>query len=342
MTKLRPGPQSGSQPGPRSATRDRLMDAPTASSFPVPRIGTEPALDRRAERRTDEAWLKERLARADTRFLLLVDLNLAVRSNEDRSETAIRWYDRAGIEALDADLDKAMLLGTDSDDRAVFAIALTPVDVAGLPQGMDGLKPLVDLRTLAMQGALSNADLSLYAMARGLAAWHVGTRCCGRCGGHTNMRDAGWRRRCWACGQEHFPRADPAVIVLITDGDRCLLGHHRRYGHKFYSTLAGFVEPGEAIEATVRREMREETGVEIGEVTYLASQPWPFPHTLMFGCWAEALTTEITLEEEELIDAKWFTRDDVRAMLEERHPEGYTVPGPHSIAWALITSFVDS
>jgi len=127
--------------------------------------------------------------------------------------------------------------------------------------------------------------------------------------------------------------------VLITDGERCLLGHHRRYGHKFYSTLAGFVEPGEDIEGTVRREMFEEVGITIGEVTYLSSQPWPFPHTLMFGCWAHALTTDITIDEEELIDARWFTRDDIHAMLAESHPDGYTVPGAHSIAWALIKSF---
>ena len=207
---------------------------------------------------------------------------------------------------------------------------------------MDALKPLVDLRSLAMQGDLSPQDLSLAGMARALAAWHDVTRCCGRCGGHTRAYDGGWRRKCWACGQEFYPRADPAVIVLITDGERCLLGHHKRYTHKFYSTLAGFVEPGEDIEACVRREMREETGITVGEVTYMASQPWPFPHLLMVGCWAQALTTKLTLEEEELHDARWFTAGEVRQMMAEKHPEGFTVPGPHSIAYALIKSFVDS
>jgi len=129
--------------------------------------------------------------------------------------------------------------------------------------------------------------------------------------------------------------------VLITDGTRCLLGHHKRYAHKFYSTLAGFVEPGEDFEGCVRREMREETGITVGEVTYMASQPWPFPHLMMIGCWAHALTTEVTLEEEELHDARWFTRDEVRQMMEDKHPDGITVPGPHSIAHALIKSFAD-
>lgn len=316
------------------------MDAPERSAFPTPRIGTEPNLDRRAEKRADEAWITARLNDPTSRFLLLADLNLAVDSSPDRTETAIRWYDPAAITALGLDPSAALFLGCD-DKGAVFALSLDIAEMAALSGGMDGLKPLVDLRSLAMQGAMPTADLSLYAMARGLAAWHIGTRCCGRCGAHTNARDAGWRRRCWACGQEHFPRADPAVIVLITDGERCLLGHHRRYGHKFYSTLAGFVEPGEDIEGTVRREMYEEVGIMIGEVTYLASQPWPFPHTLMFGCWAHALTTDITIDEEELIDARWFTRDDIRAMMAESHPDGYTVPGAHSIAWALIKSFAD-
>jgi len=208
--------------------------------------------------------------------------------------------------------------------------------------GMDDLKPLVDLRSLAMQGALRPDDLSLAGMGRALAAWHIMCKCCGRCGGHTIMRDAGWRRQCWACGQEFYPRSDPAVIVLITDGTRCLLGHHKRYAHKFYSTLAGFVEPGEDFEDCVRREMREETGISVGEVTYMASQPWPFPHLMMVGCWAQALTSELTLEEEELHDARWFTRDEVLQMMEDKHPQGFTVPGPHSIAHALIKSFVDS
>lgn len=317
------------------------MNPPDRHSFPRPRIGSELTLNRMADKRGDAAWLAERLAAPSSRFLLFADLSLAVDSNADKSETRLRKYTSAQIAELGAGLADALLLGCTGEDDAVFAVSLSSAQAAATPGGMTALKPLVDLRTLAMQEALPPEDLSLAAAGRALAAWHATTKCCGRCGGHTVSRDAGWRRKCWACGQEFFPRADPAIIVLITDGERCLLGHHKRYAHKFYSTLAGFVEPGEDIESCVRREMREETGIEIGSVTYLASQPWPFPHLLMVGCWAEALTTELTLEEEELHDARWFTRDEVRQMMADAHPEGITVPGSHSIAYALISSFVE-
>ena len=318
-----------------------LMTAPDPKNFPKPRIGPEPHLDRRAEKRGNTHWIASQRRAPESRYLLLADLSLCVISDAERTRTAIRWYSAEALEALGGNIEESLFLGTDTDDRAIFAHALSPGDISALPGGLDGIKPAVDLRSLATQGVMPYADLALFAMARGLAAWHLSARCCGRCGSHTNVGDAGWRRSCWACGQTHFPRADPAVIVLISDGSRCLLGHHKRYAHKFYSTLAGFVEPGEDFEATVRREMREETGVEIGEVTYLASQPWPFPHSLMLGCWAEAVTTELTLDPEELWDARWFTRDDVRAMIDERHPDGFTVPGPHSIAYCLIKSFLD-
>ena len=318
------------------------MSPPDRKSFPIPRIGNEQMLDRMAEKRADEGWVKDRLGNSESRFLMLVDLSLAIDSAPDRSDTQLRWYTAEQVEGLGIPLEDAFLLGNDADDKAVFAVSLSPAQAANVPGGADALKPLVDLRSLAMQEALSPEELSLAGVGRALAAWHAITKCCGRCGGKTRTKDAGWKRKCWACGQEFFPRADPAVIVLITDGERCLLGHHKRYAHKFYSTLAGFVEPGEDVEACVRREMREETGIEIGDVTYLASQPWPFPHLLMLGCWAEALTTDLTLEEEELYDARWFTRDDVLKMLAGEHPEGFTVPGSHSIAYALIKSFVDS
>jgi len=318
------------------------FNPPPRDDFPQPAIHSALTLDRMAEKRGDTAWVKRRLEDKNSRFLLFADLLLAVDSNADRSETRTRWYAAKDLVKLGVDLGGAMLLGCNAKGHGVFAVSLSAAEAVAVPGGMDALHPLVDLRTLALQGALTPHDLSLVAMGRALAAWHDETRCCGRCGGYTIPCDAGWRRQCWACGGKFFPRTDPAVIVLITDGTRCLLGHHKRYAHKFYSTLAGFVEPGEDIEACVRREMREETGLTIGEVSYLASQPWPFPHLLMIGCWAQALTSELRIEEAELHDARWFTREQVRTMMEGKHAAGLSVPGPHSIAYALIKSFVDS
>ena len=318
------------------------MRVPDRSEFPAPRVGPERHLNRMAEKRGDRDWIAERLADPQSRFLLFAGPRLAIDSEGEGKPAQIRWHTPKDAAKTGASAKDSIFLGCDGEDRARFALYLTEGDLGRRPDKGNDLKPVVDLRSLAMQSALEPEDLAIGGLALGLVNWHEANRCCGRCGGHTRSRSAGWRRDCWACGQNHFPRMDPAIIVLITDGSRCLLGHHKRYAHKFYSTLAGFVEPGEDIEQCVRREMREEVGVTIGEVTYMATQPWPFPHSLMIGCWAEALTTELTLEEEELWDARWFTRDEVRQMLAGEHVDGLTVPGSHSIAYALIRSFVDS
>ena len=156
---------------------------------------------------------------------------------------------------------------------------------------------------------MSPEELSLCGQARALAQWHENARCCGHCGGTTLVKDGGWRRKCWACGLEWFPRTDPVVIMLITDGERCLLAHEHRYGDKMFSALAGFIEPGEDIEHAVRREVLEETNIRVGEVNYHSSQPWPFPHSLMLGCIGRAETTDITIDSGELAEARWFSRD---------------------------------
>ena len=187
-------------------------------------------------------------------------------------------------------------------------MAVTEHRTRHVPGAIEKLRPIVDLRSLAMQGIMSPEELSLCGQARALAQWHENARCCGHCGGTTLVKDGGWRRKCWACGLEWFPRTDPVVIMLITDGERCLLAHEHRYGDKMYSTLAGFIEPGEDIEHAVRREVLEETNIKVGEVKYHSSQPWPFPHSLMLGCIGQAETTDITIDSGEIAEARWFSR----------------------------------
>jgi NAD+ diphosphatase len=191
----------------------------------------------------------------------------------------------------------------------------------------------------AVMTRLSPRDAEFAATARALAGWHVSHRFCSACGGQSGVAEAGWRRTCGTCGTHHFPRSDPVVIMLVTRGDRVLLGRSPGWPAGMYSLLAGFIEPGETIEAAVRREVLEETGVRVGAVRYLASQPWPFPSSLMIGCAAEALSDDIAIDPAELEDARWLTRQAMVAVMAGDDPD---VRGarPGSIAHFLLHSWL--
>jgi NAD+ diphosphatase len=307
----------------------------------MPTVGATVMLDRLGPKRGDAEFLKSKLESAGARFLVLADLKPVIRSNAQRTEARLAWFSLADLVEFGLPTNEAMFLGVDKSDRGHFAVAVTEHRTRHVPGAIERLRPIVDLRSLAMQGIMSPEELSLCGQARALAQWHENARCCGHCGGTTLVKDGGWRRKCWACGLEWFPRTDPVVIMLITDGDRCLLAHEHRFADKMYSTLAGFIEPGEDIEHAVRREVMEETGVRVGEVKFHSSQPWPFPHSLMLGCIGRAETTELAIDPNEIAEARWFTRSDARLMLERRHPDGLTVPGKQAIANALIASFVE-
>lgn len=183
-----------------------------------------------------------------------------------------------------------------------------------LPEGVR----LAELR--GHMATLSARDAGLAATARALTGWHRSHGFCAACGSPTAFADAGWSRRCPACGAQHFPRTDPVVIMLVLSGNSVLLGRSPGWPDGMYSLLAGFMEPGETVEAAVRREVREEAGVPVGPVRYLASQPWPFPSSLMIGVRGEALATSITLDPVELEDALWLTREEVAAAFRGAHP----------------------
>ncbi|GJD95809.1 NAD(+) diphosphatase [Methylobacterium iners] len=225
------------------------------------------------------------------------------------------------------------------DGRPVFAASAPPE--AGARYEADPAHRLVDLRSLAAEGAVAADELGLLATAKSLLAWHASHGFCSRCGAPTAMASGGYKRICAACEAEHFPRTDPVVIMLITQGESCLLGRAQRFPEGMYSCLAGFLEPGETIEAAVARETFEEVGIRVGAVRYLASQPWPFPSSLMIGCVADALDAAITIDPVELADARWFTREAVAAMIARDHPEGLSVPPPMAIAHLLMRAFVD-
>jgi NAD+ diphosphatase len=242
-------------------------------------------------------------------------------------------FTQAEAQSLGLDPDSLIVLGADGQALRLAGLATAPEKQTGIEA--------VDLRSLAIQGALDPADLAALAQARSTLHWHAQNRYCGRCGDALALNGGGVSRGCAACGTEIFPRIDPVVIMLAIDGDRCLLGRQARFAPGMYSALAGFMEPGETIEEAVRREVKEESGIEIGRVAYYSSQAWPFPSSLMIGCHAEALSTEITYDAAELEDCRWFDREEARLMLAHRHSVGLKTPFKMAIAHHLIASFAD-
>ncbi len=187
---------------------------------------------------------------------------------------------------------------------------------------------------------LAPNDAPLFAVALSLASWHLRHGFCSVCGKPSSIFRGGWARQCPSCGGEHYPRVDPVVIMLATYGDKLLLGRQPQYPPGRYSALAGFVEPGETIEAAVARELHEEAGIAVSDVRYLASQPWPFPSSLMIGCSATALGEALTIDRDELDDARWFTRADVAAALAGDPSAPFLAPPPFAIAHSLLEHWI--
>jgi len=199
-----------------------------------------------------------------------------------------------------------------------------------------------DWRFAELRGVMADLtprDAELAATARALLSWHRSHRFCAACGAPSDPVGGGWQRHCAACGASHFPRTDPVVIMLVVRGNRLLLGRSPGWPEGMFSALAGFVEPGETIEAAVRREVAEEAGIVVGRVRYLASQPWPFPASLMLGCLGEAETDEIVLDPAELDDARWFTREEVADIVAGTHPE-VRPPRRGAIAAFLVNAWL--
>jgi NAD+ diphosphatase len=247
------------------------------------------ALDRAGPHRRDEAWLAARLADPATRVLAASEAGVVVAGERPRL---------FAVDELPEGLE-LVLLGVDADGHAVFAA--DPGDE--LPGERRGLRDLAPL--------LSQAEGGMVAHAAGMLNWHRRHRFCANCGAPTVAREAGYVRVCPVCGSQHHPRTDPVVIMLVTDGDRALLGRQAQWPTGRYSALAGFVEPGESLEEAVAREVREEAGVWVADVRYRSSQPWPFPTSLMLGFSAQWAGGEPAVRDDELEDVGWFTREAI-------------------------------
>jgi len=224
--------------------------------------------------------------------------------------------------AIDPD-DAPLFLGFDGDHPRFSTLP-------------DGMVPIDTRAHFGLLGQLGPRDAPLFAAALSLANWHRRHRFCAICGDSSAPVRGGWSRRCGSCGGDHFPRVDPVVIMLAEHDGRLLLGRQPQYPAGRYSALAGFVEVGETIEAAVARELHEEAGIRVADVTYVASQPWPFPSSLMIGCTATALDDRLTIDTTELDDARWFTRDEVEAAMSKAPHAPFLAPPRFAIARTLL------
>ena len=310
----------------------------------MPTLRSVTTLDRVSHKRADTEWLLGQQAAATARTAMLIDLKPSIISNETQTEARLRWFSNADVDAFGLSAWPRSFLGLAANGAPHFAITISEHRAIAMPGGPFVVRPYVDLHTLAVQGQLTPEELSIAGAARALAEWHANCRHCGHCGAATDPKDGGWRRKCFGCGKDFFPRTDPVVIMLVTHGNKCLISHEPRfkdYDVRLFSTLAGFLEPGEDIEHAVRREVKEEVGLDVGAVRYQESQPWPFPHSLMIGCRAEATSADLTLDPNEIAEARWIDRAELRQIMDKQHPEKIVAPGKHAIAYKLLMAFLD-
>ena len=281
---------------------------------------TGAGLDRADQLRLDEAALAELADREGAALLRLEGHDPVI-----DGDGALVWD---ALAALEAEAERIFLGLT--EERPLFA----PVPRVELGRSAWGIFPILSL--------MSPRDAAIWGAARSLIEWHNRHLFCGRCGAPTLLYRAGWGRHCTGCGLDHFPRVDPVVIMLAEHEGRVLVGRQPQYPPRRYSALAGFLEPGESIEEAVARELKEEAGVEVTGVRYVASQPWPFPGQLMIACIGTAASSEIVLDFNELQDAIWVDRAGVAAALAGASDAPFAAPPPFAIARTLLQAWVDA
>lgn len=297
-------------------------------------------LNRASERRADAEWVAAKM-RDPTSFILPMWKLQPFLIGPEKGPFETGFLKPGLCESLAAPGAPCVLLGLEGE-RALFALDISAARDPANEGPLAGLGQFKEMRMTAMTAGLPEKDIAILGQAKAMIDWHERHGFCARCGHATTFADAGYKRTCPNCGAEHFPRTDPVVIMLATHGDACLVGRGRQFPPGFFSALAGFVEPGETIEEAVAREIHEEAGVRVKNVTYFTTQPWPFPSSLMIGCYAEAENRDITIDQNELADAFWLEKDRARRLLAGDSTDTIRMPPPVAIAHHLIRNWAES
>jgi NAD+ diphosphatase len=296
-------------------------------------------LDRASYQRTDASFIAGKWRNPSSLVMPMWKLQPFLLGPENGSGPREAGFLRPGLaDSLAAPDAPCIFLGLEGE-RAYFALDISAANDPASTGPLAGLGHFRDMRAAA--SLLPANDVAILGQAKALIDWHQRHGFCPRCGSHTNFADAGYRRICPACKAEHFPRTDPVVIMLATHGDSCLVGRGKHFPSRMFSALAGFIEPGETIEEAVRREIFEEAGVKIGGVSYFTTQPWPFPSSLMIGCFAEAESRDMKVDDNELAEAIWLDRKTARALLAGERVTDFFIPPPIAIAHHLIRNWVE-
>ncbi|MGH7779490.1 MAG: NAD(+) diphosphatase [Candidatus Binataceae bacterium] len=294
-------------------------------------------LNRASEKRTDSSWIESKRHDPSSLILPIWRLEPFLLGSEKSNTSAELGLLHPGIaDSLASESAPCIFLGLDGE-VAVFAL---DVSEAGDPANDGPLAKLGYFRDARVAAQMvSIKDAALIAQAKAMIDWHQRHGFCPRCGAATKITDAGYRRLCGKCGAEHFPRVDPVVIMLATNDDACLVGRGKLFPPGMFSALAGFIEPGETVEEAVRRELMEETSVKVEDVTYYATQPWPFPSSLMIGCFAKAISRDVKADGSEIAEVRWVERSVARELITGKQVDGIRVPPPIAIAYHLIKTW---
>ncbi|MGH1350499.1 MAG: NAD(+) diphosphatase [Methyloligellaceae bacterium] len=261
-----------------------------------------------------------------TRFILFSEGQIILRASDQQST-----FSESELSMIQHDKELSLFLGSDGEEH-YFAVSVSLDASEDFEQ--------LDLRTFVSRRVMPVSNLGMVAQAGSVFKWHESHQFCANCGTKTTIAHSGWRRDCSKCEKQHFPRLDPVIIMMVTHGDNCIIGASHHYPENFYSCLAGFIEPGETIENAARREVFEEVGVVGGHVRYVCSQPWPFPHSLMIGVHMEAETAEMTIDEKEIREARWVSKQEIIEVMNNPESHGYYLPPSIAIARTLFKEWI--